>query len=534
MRNFYIMIAAFIFPLTVGAQSFIRQFSVNKSLNYSSIARSGATELGYAAQATTEENISSVMIAKFNRLLYPEWVNFYTDSVNTPGTDLRQQITACRNGGFAVAFTPETRDGSVYILKTDSQGNILWNRKYNLSSGNQGTFLMETPEGNILVVGNRRADFVVSAAVLSVNGANGRVQWFKTLTIPGQNAIVGAIAPASDSGFVIGGSGAGNITFIARYNKLGDMLWTRTYQSPAQGNYLYQDIKSITQTKDGGFAYTGLAPSSIAGNGYDLTLVKLARNGSLQWASQTGTSGEDAGFSIQQNDDLTYSVTGTFTSVNTWLIKFNKTGDASIFQRVLNAGFLAFPTTVEDNKGRHIMSGTFYTGLFLQPHGFLATIESDGTACGGYLAHRPITALNIAPFRSVVVEQDVTGEATADTAYFKKTTPALFSTLFCSQDPSSKQMASATATMQAHASLKAEVLANPVRTTMQLKLSGGNASTNWLITVSDMHGRTMLNQKVEGPYANQQINVSGWASGLYIVNVVSANWRASIKVMVIR
>ena len=179
------------------------------------------------------------------------------------------------------------------------------------------------------------------------------------------------------------------------------------------------------------------------------------------------------------------------------------------------------------------MSGTFYTGLFLQPHGFLAAIESDGNSCGGYLAYRPITPLNIAPFKSVIVEEDVTDQASADTAYFKKTTPPFFSKLFCSQD-APKQPASTTANMQAHSSLKAEVLANPVKTTMQLKLSGGNASTNWLVTVSDMHGRTMLNQKVEGAYANRQINVSGWASGLYIVNVMNASWRESIKVMVIK
>jgi len=534
MKNFYILLAAFLIHFSTKAQTSIRQFSVSKSLTYNYIVRSGANKFGYAAQATSKENISSIMIAKLNRSLYPEWFNFYTDSINTPGSDLRQQIAGCKNGGFAAAFTPESRNGSVYVLKTDSDGNLLWSKEYHVNSGSQGTLLMETPDGNILVAGNRRVGFMVSVSVLSLDGENGDVQWFKTLTIAGENAIVGALAPARDSGFVVAGTGSGNITFVARYNRQGDMLWTRTYKTASQGDYFYQDIKSITQTKDGGFAYTGLVPSAIAGNGYDMSLVKLAGNGSIQWAYETGTTGEDAGSSIQQNNDSSYSVTGTFTSGNAWLVKFNKTGGASIFQRVLNAGYLSFPSTVQDNTGRYIVAGTFYTGIMIQQHGFIAAIESDGTSCGGYLSHQPVIALNITPVRYITAGADATQEATTDTAYFKKTNPPVFSKLYCGQNAHEKQRGVATESMQAHVSLKAELLANPVKTTIQLKLSGGNISSNWMIAVNDMHGKLMLRQNAEGAYVNRQINVSGWTPGLYIINIINGNWRQTIKVMIIK
>lgn len=520
-------------PFTLTAQSSIRQFSASKSLNYGYIARTGANKFGYAAQITSKENISSIMIAQLDRLLRPEWVNVYTDSVNTPGTDLRQQITACRNGGFAAAFTPESRNGSVFVFKIDSTGNLLWSRQYHLSSASQGTLLMEKPDGSIIVAGNRRVGFVVSAYLLSLDGRNGQVQWFKALTINGVSTTTGALAPARDSGFVIAGTGSGNISFVSRYNNEGDMLWTRTYKATVQGSFYYQDIKAITQTKDGGFAYTGIVPSSNRSDGYNMSIVKLTGNGSLQWAKETGTTGEDAGFSIQQNSDSSYTVTGSFTSANTWLVKLNKAGTASIFQRVLNAGYLSFPTTIQDNTGRYIMSGTAYTGVMIQPHGFIATFENDGTSCSGYLADRPIIPLSITNARYAILETDITQEATSDTAYFKKTSPPIFSKEYC--EGASVSPGNITATkMQATASLNAALISNPVKTTIQLKLSGGQLSSHWMITVNDINGKLLHQQQAEGAGINRQIDVSRWAPGMYIINVLNGTWRQTLKVMVVK
>lgn len=534
MKNCYPVLLALLLCSSLSAQTLIRQISVSKSLTYNYIVRAGANKFGYAALATSKENVSSVMIAKLDNSLKAEWANFYTDSVNTPGTDLRQQITACRNGGFAAAFTPDSRNGSVFVLKTDSLGNLLWSREYRVNSGSQGTELMETPDGNLLVAGNMRIGFVVSAAVLSLDGTNGQIQWFKTLTIGGENAIVNALAGARDSGFVIAGTGTGNVMFIARYNKEGDMQWTRTYRAASQGNYFYQDVRAIAQTKDGGFAFTGLVPSVLPGNGYDMSVIKLGANGSLQWAKELGTTGEDGGSSIQQNSDSSYTITSTFTSANTWLVKLNKTGETSIFQRVLNDGYLSFPSSVQDNMGRYIMSGTAYTGNMLQPHGFIAAIGNDGSSCGGYLSRQPIFNLQVTPARYTIATSDIIPMGITDTAYFKKTSPPLYSKLYCSGDGLQQQGNVASATVQAHPSLKAELLTNPVKTTMQLKLSGGDIVSNWQITVNDINGRLMQRQNVDGAAINKVIDVSRWAPGMYIINITNGNWRQTIKAMVAR
>lgn len=102
-------------------------------------------------------------------------------------------------------------------------------------------------------------------------------------------------------------------------------------------------VRSLQQTVDGGYMLLGSTNSTdgdVTGNhgGYDIWVVKLDENGSIDWEKCLGGSGEDYPTSIQQTTDGGYivggstgstdgDVTGNHGGVDMWVLKLTGNGN---------------------------------------------------------------------------------------------------------------------------------------------------------------------------------------------------------------
>ena len=144
---------------------------------------------------------------------------------------------------------------------------------------------------------------------------------------------------------------------------------------------------SIQQTSDGGFILAGATENYGAGS-WDLLLAKLDQAGSVSWVKVLGGTGGDFGFSVHQENDGGYVVSG-----NTWgfgastsdliLTKWNAIGQLTWAKAFAGAGreFSLFGAGV--SNGNSIVTGrteTFGAGSFDL---FAAMINQTGSLIWG-------------------------------------------------------------------------------------------------------------------------------------------------------
>ncbi len=122
-----------------------------------------------------------------------------------------------------------------------------------------------------------------------------------------QNDQVYSIIQTTDGGFAAAGYtasfGAGNSDmYIVKLDSSGALQWNRTI-----GGTNYDNATSIIQTTDGGFAVAGYTGAFAA---YDYYIVKLNASGTLQWSKAIGGSGDDGAYSIVQTTDGGFALAG--------------------------------------------------------------------------------------------------------------------------------------------------------------------------------------------------------------------------------
>ncbi len=229
-----------------------------------------------------------------------------------------------------------------YLVKVDGDGNPLWNTTLKAHEGVNKLFSAQRTDSGFVLVGLAGELSGGNSDVWLVNtDVDGNVVWNRTFDDSADDA-GRAVAYVKDKGYLVAGytdvSGSGNYDFLLlKIDTSGNVLWNRTY-----GGQQSDKAYAITVTS-GACIVAGDTRSQ--GNGEsDAWVVKVDLNGNLRWAKTVGGDGFDAPTYVAVAPDGGYVVGGTTFSFGNgqrdfWLFKLDVAGDVLWSRTVGRSGY---------------------------------------------------------------------------------------------------------------------------------------------------------------------------------------------------
>jgi hypothetical protein len=249
--------------------------------------------------------------------------------------DWGSSVQQTNDGGYIISGTTKSfgAEGSddVWLIKTDANGNKIWNQTFGGSAGDWGLSVRQTKDGGYVVTGYTHSLAIGGDDIwLIKTDANGNELWNQTFG--GTTDDWGSsVWQTRDDGYIITGrtssfGAGGEDIWLIKIDANGTQLWDKTF-----GGMKDDWGSSVQQTTDGGYIVAGWTESLGAG-GDDVWLIKTDANGNELWNQTFGGSAGDWGLEVQQTGDSGYIVAGWTESLgaggdDVWLIKTDAYGN---------------------------------------------------------------------------------------------------------------------------------------------------------------------------------------------------------------
>ena len=238
--------------------------------------------------STTEKQVStsssrSVGIPHFNgQLLRERWNERIRKSLDRANEDLIIEVKQTTDGGYIATGGTETysssEDYDCWLIKTDSSGNEQWNETSGLSEIDVGFSVQQTSDGGYVIVGCIFLATNNPDVLLIKTDSNGNELWNKKFVKPTVALDIGfSVHQTSDGGYVITGftqsyGAGGSDGWLIKTDSSGNHQWNKTFGGSSHDNFYG------SQQIDGGYIITG-ETESYGGTDDDVWLIKTDGDG---------------------------------------------------------------------------------------------------------------------------------------------------------------------------------------------------------------------------------------------------------------
>ena len=347
------------------------------------------------------------LIFVFNATAQPAPAIEWQNTIGGDGSDYLWDIDQTNDSGFILfGSTSSGISGDktepligyydYWLVKTDSTGNVLWDRSYGGTDAEDIFAGEQTADGGYILGGSSESNSSADKSedrigsndywVVKVD-STGDIEWENTIGGYDNDRLMD-IHQTSDGGYIVGGWSDSNIGadktentigpgtesdfWIIKLDASGSIVWENTIG----GNYIDQ-LESIIQTPDGGYIAAGSSGSDAGFDksddligGFDYWIVKLNEDGDVLWDRTIGGTGIDNAFEINITSDGGYIIGGgSYSSIsgdkteNTigvadyWVLKLDSLGNIE-WQNDLGGSMYENLTTVFENQdGNYIVCG---------------------------------------------------------------------------------------------------------------------------------------------------------------------------------
>lgn len=167
--------------------------------------------------------------------------------------------------GYTIGFSTA---GSIYLVKFDSDGNIIWEKAYDTASSDQGMGLVKAGSTDLVIASENGVGLKVDQ--------NGVIIWQKKFA----SCTFNGVTATSDGGFVFSGTKAAEMLLI-KVNAAGTLQWAKTYG--ATGNELGH---FVVEGNDGSLYAIGEKTYVLPGSSPPTTVImKTTSTGAIVWTN---------------------------------------------------------------------------------------------------------------------------------------------------------------------------------------------------------------------------------------------------------
>jgi hypothetical protein len=260
-----------------------------------------------------------------------------------------------RDGGYIISgqfWEPGGNQYDFWVLKLDQKGNIEWQKTYGGGSWDIAFSTEQTTDGGYIVSGTTSSFGAGDEDVWVLKlDSNGQIVWQKTYGGAGMDE-GRDIEQTKDGGYIVSGTtssfGEGlRDIWVLRLSPNGNIIWDKTYGGKGEESEYFRHIP-IEATSDGGYIVAGSTRSFGAGED-DFWILKLDADGNITWQKTFGTGREEYPTSVREMQDGTYRVTGTESlsvSGDDWIIILDAKGNIAGVRSKINTGFTFYDTMV--------------------------------------------------------------------------------------------------------------------------------------------------------------------------------------------
>ncbi len=216
-----------------------------------------------------------------------------------PNWEWCRDIIETSKGGFAMTGfadpTGSTYEGQLWLVRVDENGTQLWNRTYT-NQESSGNSLVECSSGGFAIAGSLQFSNPSHMEMLFIRtDENGNHLWNRTYCGP-QSANCFDMIECSDGGFaLLGWSNIGeDYDFsLVRIDANGNLLWNQTYGFNGRE---YPGFHGLAQCSDSGFVMAGNTLSFDSDS--QVYFVRTDSNGYELWNRTLGNPGWETATSI--------------------------------------------------------------------------------------------------------------------------------------------------------------------------------------------------------------------------------------------
>ncbi|MBB78912.1 MAG: hypothetical protein CL844_07925 [Crocinitomicaceae bacterium] len=226
------------------------------------------------------------------------------------GEDLAYSVQQTSDGGYIIVGQYEhwgINDYDVWLIKTNGAGQEEWNQKIGGPNKDVGFFVQQTTDGSYIVLGETRSfgNGNTDIYLIKVN-SNGNIMWTQFFGTGGEESGY-SLEETLDGGYIICGESSGTQQVQSAYMIKTDESGIEEWSILFEQTYM-SSLSSVKQTANGGFIAAGFLNTN--NNWSDIYLVETDENGIEQWSQTFGGLEPERAYSVQQTIDGGYIVTG--------------------------------------------------------------------------------------------------------------------------------------------------------------------------------------------------------------------------------
>lgn len=286
-------------------------------------------------------------------------------------------------GGFIFAgstLSYGAGNEDMYLVKTDFEGNILWEQTYGTTDEEECLSIAQSADGGFVLGGFVCYSTGPKDVYLVKTDFGGNLEWERTFD-NGQFDVCESVRWTPDGGYILGGytyTGDDEDMLLLKTDAQGNQLWLQTYGGPD-----YDRCTSCIPTMDGGYALAGYTHwfGPIGSHG---TLIKTDSQGVALWeATFTGqgcTYINDAQLAQESGLILTGStaLTSSFPR-NIYLLKTDDLGNPE-WERYIGADmFDEYGNAVQaTSEGGYIVAGCAYINIMTEYQMYAIKTDAQG------------------------------------------------------------------------------------------------------------------------------------------------------------